>query len=141
MTGGTVTTPNSPLDKSEPRRSRRCGCGCGGELPSNASDRQLYLTGHRQRKYQRQRNVRVRAALAAVGAAPNVNTTPSAAGSERRRRIHMPRQARYLLIRQDGPNLTITGAIVAASKRAAEKRVNDPETVVLAASHLPTINS
>jgi hypothetical protein len=132
-------TPNSPLDKSEPRRSRRCGCGCGGELPSNASDRQLYLTGHRQRKYQRQRNVRVREALAAVGVATNVNTTLSAAGSERRRRINKPRQARYLIVRQSGPNLTITGAILAQSKRAAEKRIgdDDPHTFAVAASHLP----
>jgi len=47
------------------------------------------------------------------------------------------RQSRYLILRQDGPNLTITGAIVAAGKRAAEKRCADPDTIVLAASHLP----
>lgn len=50
------------------------------------------------------------------------------------------REARYLILRQDGPNLTITAAIVAASKRAAERRIgDDPNTFTLAASHLPTM--
>jgi hypothetical protein len=106
-------------------------------LPSNASERQFYLTGHRQRKYQRKRDARVREALAATVGAASVKTTPSATDSGRRRRTSKPRQARYLLIRRSGPTLTITGAIIAAGKRAAEKRVNDPETIVLAASHLP----
>jgi hypothetical protein len=54
--------------------------------------------------------------------------------SQRRRERH---QARYLILHQDGPNLTITGAILAESKRAAERRVDDPDAIVLAASHLP----
>jgi hypothetical protein len=119
--------------------ARRCGCGCGDDLPSNASTRQLYLTGHRQRVYSRRRSARVRKALAAMDGNAAVKTTPSAAESDRRRQIRKPRQARYLIVRQDGPNLTVTGAIVAAGKRAAEKRIgtDDPHTFALAASHLP----
>lgn len=120
--------------------SRVCGCGCGDDLPPNASEQQLYLTGHRQRVYSRRRSARVREALAAMDARTSVKTTATAAATDRRRRIRKPRQTRYLLLRQDGPTLTITGAIVAASKRAAEKRVGQqPDTIVLAASHLPTI--
>jgi len=55
------------------------------------------------------------------------------AGQRQQRR----REARYLILRQDGPSLTITGAIVATSKRAAEKRIGDDTTIVLAARHLP----
>jgi hypothetical protein len=117
---------------------RSCQCGCGGELAPNASQQQLYLGGHRQRVYARRRSARVREALAAMDARASVKTTATAAASDRRRRIRKARQGRYLILRQDGPTFTITGAIISPSKRAAEKRVGDQaDTFVLAAGHLP----
>jgi hypothetical protein len=137
----TMHTQNSPLDKSSSSSSRRCGCGCGGDLPSTASVRQLYLTGHRQRRYQRQRAARVREALAAVGTAASVKTTPSGADTGRRRRTKKPSRTRYALVGAIDPRtLTILGEVTATSKRSAERDLritHDPDTFLVAASHLP----
>jgi hypothetical protein len=120
---------------------RECRCGCGDDLPPNASEQQLYLVGHRQRAYQRKRNARVREALSATTRPADVNTTASAARSEGRRRTRERRDTRYAVIEADGPILTvITDDVLAPSKRSAEATLgikDQADVFLIAASHLP----
>jgi hypothetical protein len=119
---------------------RYCKCGCGGEIAANASLQMTHLPGHRQRKYQRKRDARVREALRAVGGRGDVKTTPTRAASRRRDRSREAVRTRYALVHVKGSTLEILGFATAKSKRAVERAfgiVDRDDLAAVAGRHLP----
>ncbi len=118
--------------------ARKCECGCGEDLPPNASAQMRHKPGHRQRKYQRKRDARVREALAATAPAASVKTTASAAPSGRRRRSGRRSPTRYALIPAEQLEQLIAGAdVVEAHDRRAAARKGGGKVVAIPARSLP----
>jgi hypothetical protein len=121
---------------------RFCKCDCGEELPPGASKQMLYKPGHRQRRYQRRKDARVREALRAVGGRESVKTTARAAGSGRKRKEKRSSPVRYALVRRAESTLEILGFATATSKRAVERAFGisaHPDLKAIAERQLPEV--
>lgn len=99
---------------------RLCKCGCSEVLDPGASLQMLYRPRHRQRRYQRERDARVRKALAAVAGAADVKMTAAKGGRGRKRRLRKSSPARYALVQISGSTIEVLGFDVGSSKRAVE---------------------
>jgi hypothetical protein len=100
----------------------------------------LYLSGHRQRRYQREKDAAIRDLVTAAGGLGNVKATATALRSGRRRQTKQRPKPRYALVQIEGSAITILGYARAATKRAVERAfgiTDRGDLFAIAVSHIP----
>ena len=122
--------------------ARYCECGCGGEISAAASKQMKHLPGHRQRKYQRKRDARVREALRRVGGRASVKTTATQPASRRKRRPARSVSTRYALVQIQGAVIEVLGFASGKNRKVIERTfgiLDRDDLAAIASRHLPGV--